>query len=626
MKNIYFPALISLLLGTASADVSASSLQEEKGDSESDSPKPRKRSNSKKKSAVVISASDAVGDPEIKTSIDKPPYEVLAARAKELSDQENDLNLQLQQLKDSKKDAVKKIKTLEDQKAGFLEINLDQHVQEWATKIATAKKHKKSIQAEIDTMEEKLQKHSYLLADAIKSAEDSLTSEWKEQPFLPVQFKETPSGLTFSHILTMMGQIIPRGKKDWDDSVFEFEDEETAYRFSLVFDDFKRDRYFDKDNIPTTFATYCKVARTLQPTYKVQFEKSLETKEGYLEGEKLIGYHYTIQDETANHEIVDRFFISMATKPAEQRKKEKARGNELFHVESGSAAQRKALKTVCNSYNTPDAWTKIFETFYKAKRVDKVEADAPVLTYHHLWHLVAEAPVIRKGSKPSFVITTETYVLTFKLKGMNQFDDLKPSDYIHFDHHTWSPPKMTSGSLGSPQLTMHFDIYNNSRARRKAQKKDFLLHADKGIDISIELRQEKKKDDHRDGDLEVEKIQKLMRGEETPSLRSRRLAMMRMPSTNNLGWAVYSPASPASPRSTSPNTTSPSLDSSPEDALIQGVSLLTLKSDEQHSSSSSSSTPETTPKTSRLRSGAKKTHVLQTTIEEESAEDSSSPE
>lgn len=626
MKNIYFPALIALLLGTASADVSASSLQEEKGDSESDSPKPRKRSNSKKKSTVVISASDAVGDPEIKTSIDKPTYEVLAARAKELSDKENDLNLQLQQLKDSKKDAGKKIKTLEDQKAGFVEINLDQHVQEWTTKIEAAKKHKKSIQAEIDTVEEKLQKHTYLLADAIKSAENSLTSEWKERPVLPAQFKDAPSGLTFSHILTMMGQIIPRGKKDWDDSVFEFEDEETAYRFSLVFDDFKRDRYFDNDNMPTTLATYCKVARTLQSTYKVQFEKSLETKEGYLEGEKLIGYHYTIQDETANQEIVDRFFISMATKPVEQKKKEKARGNELFHVESGSAAQKKALKTVCNSYYTPEAWTKIFETFYKAKRADKVEADAPVLTYHHLWHLVAEAPVIRNGSKPSFVITTETYVLTFKLKGMNQFDDLKPSDYIHFDHHTWSPPKMTRGSLSSPQLTMHFDIYNNSRARRKAQKKDFLLHPDKGIDISIKFRQEKKKDDHRDGDLEVEKIQKLMRGEETPSLRSRRLAMMRMPSTNNLGWAVYSSASLASPRSTSPNTTPPSLDSSPEDALIQGVSLLTLKNEEQPSSSSNSSTPETTPKTPRLRSGTKKTSALQTTIEEESAEDSSSPE
>lgn len=617
MRRIHFSVFMSLLLSTASMNAFASSIHDEQKEGFSGAATPRKRSKSTKTKQETSSATlSASIDVEKEEKTGNSRYNALLRSAEELTAKEGPLNLELEGFEAEEKKAEKTLKTLKTQLAAFKEAKLVQQIGEWEQKITDAKKEKQVIQDKIKDIENQIRVIHTEAKTATDEAEKLLLAEWENVPLLPVHYKEDAKSLTFDHVLAMMQQIV--FKKDWDQTVFEAADDETAYRFSLAFDDFKLGTYINLDNRPKTLADYYKAAHAVQRTYRVQFENSITSKPGYLEGEEVFTHHYSIR-KTDDDTIVDKFFISLASKPAAQHEIEKTRGNDLMQPKKDPSAVKKALKTMASSYIVPDAWGKIFKSFDEARKGEKVEVSAPILTYHHVWHLVGERPFVRQGSKPSLMIATDKYNLTIKLGDMSLFEDIKPSDYIHFDQHTWSPAKTVNGELSVPHLTLHYAVYSNTKANRKKLEEQ----TKKSIDIVIEPKQEKKKDNSKDSTLDVERIQKSMRGEES-SLRSKMAALIRQASTSrilrNSGSGMQtSPFGAMSPRGYETHT-----DSSGEDQLENSLASLVI-SDDQPSSSHVTS-PKTPRKSSASKGGLTKKQNDPMSILEEPEDASSSAE
>lgn len=618
MRGIHFSVFMSLLLSAASMDAFASALHDEKNEDSLNTTTPRKRSKSTKTQQAISNAT--IGTEESKTEV--PSYDVLSHSAKELREKEEALKHTLSDLQTDEDKAKSELKTLKAQLAAFEMVRFSEQVDAWKLKITEAKKQKTAIEDQIEDIEGQIRGVSMKAEAATKEAEKCLLAEWDNVPLLPVHYKGNAASLTFTHILAMMRPIILSGDKGWDDYVFEAEDDAHAYRFSLAFDDFKRDTYFDVKNLQSTIAAYYEAAHAIQGIYTVHYDRSITSKAGHLEGEEVLTHHYSIQDVDAGNKIVDRFFIALASKPAEQNRTEKDRGKDLMQLEVGSSAAKKALKTLVSSYAVPETWGHIFESFVKAKKDEKVEVRGPALTYHQLWHLTNGQMFIRKGNKPSLTIVTDEYNITIKLGHMSHFEDLKPSDYINFDQCTWSPAKTVNGEISVPHLTMHYAVYSNTKERRTVLSDQFDTRSDKQIDIVIAPKQKKKKDGPRESTLDVKKVQKSMRGEET-SLRSQMVALRKQTSELRL----LRKSSTSGMQDGSSGAMSPKGSEMHSDVQLEkSLAFLDLNDDQ----TSSSSSPVTSPKTPRKSSGPK-TGLLKKqndpkSIPEESEDASSSVE
>ncbi|MGN6671419.1 MAG: hypothetical protein ACTHJ4_07790 [Candidatus Nucleicultricaceae bacterium] len=627
MRRIHFSVFMSLLLSTASMNAFASSMHDEQKEGFSDAATPRKRSKSTKTKQETSSATlSASIDVEKEEKTGNSRYDALLRSAEELTEKEEVINLKLEDLQKEEQKTEKELKKLKTQLAAFKEIEHSEGIGAWEKKIVEAKKQKQAIQESIEDIKGQISAIHTKAQTARGEAEKLLLDEWKTIPLLPVHYKDNAKSLTFDHVLAMMQYITL--KKDWDQTVFEAADDVTAYRFSLAFDDFKLGTYIDLKNKPKTVADYYKAAHAVQGKYRVQFETSATSKEGCLEGEEVLTHHYTIR-KTDDDTTIDKFFISLALKPAAQHEIEKARGNDVMPLQNRlsilqkdqtslekdlAAAKsdlKRALKRLATSYIVPSAWREAFESFASAKKGESVEVHAPVLTYHHLWHLVGERPFVRHGSKPSVTIATYKYNLTFKLDDMSLFEDIKPSDYIHFDQYTWSPAKTVNGEISVPHLTLHYAVYSNTRENRKKLEEQ----TKKSIDIVIEPIQKKKKDASKDSTLDVEKVQKSMRGEET-SLRARMVALRKQTSELRLRKKLAlgtqeNPSGTLSPRGFETHT-----DSSGEDQLENSLASLVI-SDDQPSSSHVTS-PKTPRKSSASKGGLTKKQNDPKSIPEES--------